>query len=36
MAPVVIDYLFGSISMVKPCVDDVPDALLVTDQKGAL
>lgn len=27
-APVVVDYLFGGITMVKPCVEDVPDPLL--------
>lgn len=28
LAPAVIDYLFGGISNVKPCIDDIPDELV--------
>ena len=27
-APVIVDYLFGGFSAVKPCVEDVPDTEL--------
>ena len=27
-APVIVDYLFGGISAVKPCIEDVPNEAL--------
>ena len=32
-APVVIDYLFGGISAVKACVEDVPDRVVQSNSR---
>ena len=28
LSPAVVDFLFGGLSTVKPCVEDVPDMLI--------